>query len=185
VQEARLLLRVLKGRKPPPSAVMLDARGRHSTPESGSRAGSSGAKRRNGSKAHSAVETLGQLRALTVTAASDDERTPVEALAAQVQAATGEHVELAFVDAGDTGPDPAASAAAHGIELVVVTTPEATRGFVLLPTRWVVERSFAWTARFRRLARDCDRLPSVLAGLHFLAFACLLLHQLIHLYSSS
>jgi transposase len=120
-----------------------------------------------------------------VTAASDDERTQVEALAAQVQAATGERVELAFVESGDTGPDPAASAAAHGIELVVVTTPEAKRGFVLLPKRWGVERSFAWTARFRRLARDCERLPSVLAGLPFLAFACLLLHQLIHLYSSS
>jgi transposase len=128
---------------------------------------------------------LGHLLALTVTPASDDERTQVEALAAQVQAATGEHVEIAFVAAGYTGPDPSTSAAAHGIELGVVTTPEAKRGFVLLPKRWVVERSFAWTARFRRLARDFERLPSVLAGLHFLAFACLLLHQLIHLYSSS
>jgi transposase len=185
VQDARLLLRVLKGRKPQPSAVILDARVLQSTPESGSRAGYSGAKRRNGSKAHIAVDTLGHLLALTVTAASDDERTQVEALAVQVQAATGEHVEIAFVDSGDTGPHPAASAAAHGIELVVVKTPETKRGFVLLPKRWVVERRFAWTARFRRLARDCERLPSVLAGLHFLAFACLLLHQLIHLYSSS
>jgi transposase len=120
-----------------------------------------------------------------VTPASDDERTQVETLAAQVQAATGEHVEIALVDAGSTGPDPAASASAHGIELVVVKAPEAKRGFVLLPKRWVVERSFAWTARFRRLTRDFERLPSVLAGLHFLAFACLLLHQVIHLYSSS
>ena len=98
---------------------------------------------------------------------------------------TGQHVEIADVDSGYTGPDPAASAAAHGIELVVVKTPQAKRGFVLLPKRWVVERSFAWTARFRRLARDCERLPQVLMGLHFLAFACLLLQQLIHLYSSS
>ncbi len=185
VQDARLLLRVMKGRKPQPSAVIVDARVLQSTPESGSRAGYSGAKRRKGSKAHLAVDTLGHLLALTVTPASDDERTQVETLAAQVQAATGEHVEIAFVDSGDTGPDPAASAAAHGIELVVVTTPAAKRGFVLLPKRWVVERSFAWTARFRRLARDFERLPSVLVGLHFLAFACLLLHQLIHLYSSS
>jgi septum formation inhibitor-activating ATPase MinD len=67
---------------------------------------------------------LGHLVALTVAAASDHERTQVEALAAQIQAMTGQHVELAFVDSGYTGPAPAASAAAHGIELVVVKTPE-------------------------------------------------------------
>jgi transposase len=55
-----------------------------------------------------------------------------------------------------------------------VKLPEAKKGFVLLPRRWVVERSFAWTARFRRLARDYERLPETLAGLHFLAFAILM-----------
>lgn len=49
---------------------------------------------------------------------------------------------------------------------------------MLLPRRWVVERSFAWVARLRRLARDDERLPSTVAGLHFLAFACLLLPRL-------
>jgi len=146
VQDARLLLRVMKGRKPQPSAVILDAQALQSTSESGSRAGYSGAKRHKGSKARPAVATLGHLLALTVTPASDDERTQVEALAARVQAATGEHVEIACVDSGYTGPDPAASAAAHGIELVVVKTPEARRGFILLPNREIVERSFAWTA---------------------------------------
>jgi transposase len=51
----------------------------------------------------------------------------------------------------------------------------------LLSGRWVAERSFAWEARFRRLARDYERLPVVLAGLHFIAFACLLIHQAIPL----
>jgi transposase len=83
------------------------------------------------------------------------------------------------------GPHPAASARTQGIELVVVKTPEAKHGFVLLPKRSVVERSFAWMSRCRRLARDCERLPAILIGLHFLAFACLMLHQLIHLFSSS
>ncbi len=46
--------------------------------------------------------------------------------------------------------------------------------------RWLVERSFAWASRFRRLARDDERLPSMLAGLHFAAFARLMLHQFIH-----
>ena len=66
----------------------------------------------------------------------------------------------------------------HGIRLEVVKHPEAKRGFVLLPRRWVVERSFAWAARFRRLAHDYERLPEALAGLHFVAFACLMLTRL-------
>src|SRR5437879_5019822 len=66
----------------------------------------------------------------------------------------------------------------HGIRLEVVKHTEAKHGFVLLPRRWVVERSFAWAARFRRLARDYERLPETLAGLHFIAFACLLLSRM-------
>ena len=185
VHDLRLLVRVLQGRQPQPSAAIFAARGLHSTPESGARAGASGAKRRKGSKVHQAVDTLGDLLALAVTPANEDERTQVATLASEVQAVTGAHVEVAFVDQGYTGDEPAAAAAEHGIRLAVIKLPEAKRGFVLLPKRWIVERSFAWTARFRRLARDYERLPSVLAGLHFLAFACLMLHQLIHLYSSS
>jgi transposase len=85
------------------------------------------------------------------------------------------------VDQGYTGEAPATAAADHGIQLAVVKLPEAKRGFVLLPRRWVVERDFAWAARFRRLARDYERLATTLAALHFLAFACLLLHRFISL----
>ena len=185
VHDLRLLLRLAKGRAGQPSAAIFDARVIQSTPESGSRAGYDGHKRRKGSKIHQAVDTLGSLMALTVTPASADERTQVAELAAQVQEVTGEHVELAWVDQGYTGEAAEQAAAAHGIRLEVVKLPEAKRGFVLLPRRWVAERSFAWEARFRRLARDYERLPVVLAGLHFIAFACLLLHQVIPLISSS
>lgn len=89
------------------------------------------------------------------------------------------------MDQGDTGEAPKHSAKAHGIELSVVKHTEAKRGFVLLPRRWVVERSFAWATRFRRLARDYERLASTLAGFHYLAFACLMLHQRIPLVSTS
>jgi len=102
----------------------------------------------------------------------------VATLAAAVQAQTGDHVQVAFVDQGYTGEQPAASAAAHGLKLEVIKHQEAKRGFVLLPRRWVVERSFAWAARFRRLARDYERLASTLAGYHWLAFATLMLHSL-------
>lgn len=121
------------------------------------------------------MDTLGHLLALKVTAANEDDRTQVEALSEELQEATGESVEIAYVDQGYTGEDAAEQARRHGIELVVVKLEEAKRGFVLLPKRWVVERSFAWATRFRRLAKDYERLPETVAGVHFLAFACLML----------
>jgi len=128
-----------------------------------------------------AVDTLGHLLALRVTAANEQDRAQGQALAEQVQVVTGDMVEIAFVDQGYTGEQAAQDAAQHGIKLEVVKLPEAKKGFVLLPRRWVVERSFAWAARFRRLARDYERLPETLAGLHFLAFAILLLKRFVTL----
>jgi len=118
---------------------------------------------------------------LHITPANEQERAQVAELAQQVQATTGDTVQVAFVDQGYTGDKPAQAAAEHGLELIVVKLPEAKKGFVLLPKRWVVERSFAWIARFRRLARDYERLPDTLAGLHFLAFAMRMLKQAVHL----
>jgi transposase len=175
--DLRALLREAVGRDPQPTAVILDGRTLQATPESGHRAGFDGHKKRKGSKLHAAVDTLGHLLAARVTPANEQERAQVAALAEEVQQVTGNTVEVAFVDQGYTGPDPAEAADAHGIELVVVSLPEAKRGFVLLPKRWVVERSFAWATRFRRLAKDYERLPETVVGLHFVAFACLMLHR--------
>jgi transposase len=181
VHDLRLLVRSVAGRAAQPSAAIFDGRVLQSSPESGERAGYSGYKRRKGSKVHAAMDTLGHLLALTVTPANEDERTQVDALATAVQEATGEQVELAFVDEGYSGEDAAKAAAAHGIRLQVVKLPEAKHGFVLLPRRWVIERSFAWAARARRLARDYERLPALLAGLHLVLFAGLMFHRLLYL----
>jgi len=179
VHDLREILRWAEGRHPQPTAIIIDSATRQSTPESGHRAGYDGYKRRKGSKIHAAVDTLGELLVLHVTPANASERAQIAALADEVQAVTGQTVEVAFVDQGYTGDDPAAAAAEHGIRLEVVKLAEAKRGFVLLPRRWVVERSFAWLARFRRLAKDYERLPETVAGLHFVAFACLMLHRLV------
>lgn len=123
---------------------------------------------------HLAVDTLRQLLAAIVTPANEQERSQVVDLAAKVQEVTGNTVKVAFVDQGYTGEAAATAAEDHGIHLKIVKLPEAKRGFVLLPRRWVVERSFAWMARFRRLTRDYERLTETLAGLHFVAFAILM-----------
>jgi transposase len=185
VDDLRAVLRLAQGKAAQPSAAILDGRTMQSTPESGARAGYDGHKKKKGSKVHLAVDTLGHLLALHVTPANKQERAQVAELAQQVQAVTGESVKIAFVDQGYTGDEAAQAAAEHGIDLHVIKRPEGERGFVLLPRRWVVERSFGWMSRFRRLARDYERLSSSLAGLHFVAFASLMLRRLVELLSAS
>ena len=179
--DMRALLRQLNAREPAPSAAIVDSRTLSSTCESGGRAGYDGAKKRNGSKIHIAVDTLGHLLALSVTAADAGDRDQVDELCEQVQRVTGENVELMWVDQGYTGENAAQSAAKHGVTLCVVKLPTAKRGWVLLPRRWIVERSFAWANRFRRLVKDYERLPETLAGLHFCAFACLMVKSVVNL----
>lgn len=179
IHDLRALLRLAKGKHEQPTAAIFDGRTVQSTPESGERAGYDGYKRKKGSKIHLAVDTLGYLLALKVTPANEQERQQVEDLAAEVQAVTGENVEMAFVDQGYTGEPAQQAAEMAGIDLIVVKVEAAKKGFVLLPRRWVVERSFGWSARFRRLVRDFERSAETLAGLHFVAFAMLMLAKFV------
>lgn len=184
-QDLRAVLRIADGRDPEPTVAIIDSRTLRSTPESGPRAGYDGAKRKRGSKLHLAVDTLGHLLALHVTPANVDDRAEVGRLAEAIQDVTGENVTLAFVDQGYTGSKPAAEARSQGIELEVVKLPEAKRGFVLLPKRWIVERTFAWATRFRRLVKDYERYATTLAGLHVVAFVCIMLAKAADLIHSS
>lgn len=177
IADLRELIRLGDGHAAQPTAMILDSRTLRSTPESGGRAGYDGHKRTNGSKVHLAIDTLGHLLALHVTPANAQDRDQVAQVAAAVQEATGETVTLAFVDQGYTGQTPRQAAAGQGIELAVVKLSEAKRGFVLLPRRWVVERDFGWLSRFRRLARDQERLAEVLKGFHLVAFTMLMWKQ--------
>ena len=181
VHDLRELIRLGHGRNPHPSAVIFDSRTLQGTPESGPRAGYDGHKKKNGSKIHLAVDTLGEMVTLGVTPANVPERRQVEELAAGVQEETDGAVEVAYVDQGYTGAEAAQAAADWGIRLEVVRLPEAKKGFVLLPRRWVVERSFAWVTRFRRLVKDYEQLPETLVGLHLVAFSTLMLARMVKL----
>jgi transposase len=176
--DLRMIARLVAGREAQPTATIFDARTLQSTPESGGRAGYDGHKKKKGSKVHIAVDTLGNLLAALTTAANEQERARVAELAAKVQEVTGERVEVSYVDQGYTGAEAAGQAQEHGIRLEVVKHAEAKKGFVLLPRRWVVERTFGWLGRFRRLARDYERLGQTLVGWHWLAFLTLLTARL-------
>lgn len=185
VRDRRTLLQWIQDRNDAPTAAVLDSRRLRSTPDSGARAGYDGHKRKQGSQIHLAVDTLGHLLALHVTPANEQDRVRVNALAEAVQDTADAHVTLASVDQGYTGETTASEAAVHGIAREVIKLPEAKRGFVLRPRRGVVEHSFAWTTRFRRLARDYERLPETVVDVHFVAFVCLMVHRLITLAAQS
>lgn len=185
-RDLRMLLRVaLERENLTPTVGLIDSRTLQSTPESGGRAGYDGAKRRKGSKVHAAVDTLGHLLALRVTSAAEQDRAQVGEVVAAAQTASDHTLQRIYADQGYTGAEAAAQAQAHGVALCIVKLPEIKRGFVLLPKRWIVERSFAWAARFRRLTRDYERLASTLAGFHWLAFVSLMLAQLFKLTQQS
>ncbi len=152
----------MESRAPEPSGAILDSRTLQSTPESGGRASYDGAKRRKGSKLHAAVDSLGHVLALHVTPANAQDWVQVGQLADAVP--------------GYTGAQPAEEAAQHGIRLEVVKLPEAKRGFVFLPWGGIVERGFAWTRRFRRLASADERWQTTLEGFHYVGFALLALN---------
>jgi transposase len=181
VADLRTLIRLGEGKHEQPTAAIFDSRTLQGSVENGERGGYDGHKKRKGSKLHLAVDTLGEFLALVVTPANEQDRAHVAELAAAVQEATGGTVEVAFVDQGYTGHDADAAADGWGIRLEVVKLPEARKGFVLLPRRWVVERSFAWLTRFRRLVKDYERLPETVAGLHLVAFATLMLSRMVKL----
>lgn len=176
--DLRVLLRWLRGRADAPTATILDGRTLHRTPESGHRAGYGGYKRRTGSKVHAAVDTLGGLLALLVTPASASNRVQVGELTAAVQVATGDHVELAFVDQGSIG------SRSRGRARDRADDREGARGqarFRAVAATLGRRARFRLASRLRRLARDFERLPETVAGLHVVAFACLMLHRLLTL----
>ena len=181
VHDLRALIRLGEGKSVEPTAAIFDSRTLQGSIENGDRSGYDGHKKRKGSKLHLAVDTLGEFLALVVTPANEQDRAQIEDLAAAVQEATGNTIELAYVDQGYTGTDAEAAADGWGMRLEVVKLPDARKGFVLLPRRWVVERSFAWLSRFRRLAKDYERLPETVAGLHLVAFSTLMLTRVMKL----
>ena len=157
--QLRTNLRLAAGRSPTPSAAIIDSqsvRAADTVPRSSR--GYDAAKKINGRKRHLAVDTLGLLLAIMVTAASVQDRDGARPLLWQLRLSS-RGIRLVWADAAYAGRLVAWATAALGLRIQLVPRRLA-HAFEVLPRRWVIERTFAWLSRYRRTVRDYERLPA-------------------------
>ena len=153
----RTRVRQAEARDPTPSAGSTDSQSVTAS-AGGDDRGYDAHKKVNGRKRHSVVDTLGLLLAVTVTAANTDDARAAPAALRQVAETSFPRRRVIWADQKYHNYDLYAWVEANAaFKLAVVRRPEGAEGFVLLPKRWVVERTFAWLKRCRRLSIDRDR----------------------------
>ena len=173
-----VVLREGVGREASPTAAIVDTQSVKTT-ESGGPRGYDAAKMVNGRKRHIAVDTQGLLLGVLVHAASIQDADGVGDLLRRIKPL---HCWLRAVFADSIYNRVAALLACFllGITLIVVGRIPGTKGFVVLPRRWVVERTFGWLGRWRRLSKDYEHLPEVSEAMVTLAMIRLMVHRTVH-----
>ena len=148
------------GRASAPTAAVIDSQSVRAAPVV-ARAGRGwdNAKKVNGRKRHIAVDTLGLLLAVVVTAASVQDRDAAKPLLWNLRRAFPS-ITLAWADGGYAGKLVTWAATRLKLTLTIVRRPDDLHTFQVLPRRWVVERTLAWITAYRRCARDYERLAS-------------------------
>jgi putative transposase len=158
VDALRRKVREADGRAPEPTAAAVDSQSVPSSQVGGAERGYDGGKKVKGRKRHIAVDTLGLLLAVVVTAANISDGRAAPALVSRTALPTRENLRVIFGDARYHDYAFRRYLADHTqVRLEITTKPEGVKGFVVIRKRWVVERTFAWLAGYRRLSREYDK----------------------------
>ncbi|MBV6397150.1 MAG: IS5 family transposase ISMac15 [Anaerolineales bacterium] len=172
-------VRLKFGKKRQASASILDSQSAK-TSEGGSERGFDAGKKVTGRKRHTLVDTLGLILKVVVTAGNVQDRDGAKSLLEKIS--TEQHVikrlELIWADGSYRGELITWVEVMLGWKLEVVEKPKDQNGFQVLPKRWIIERTFAWLVRQRRLARDYERLPETSEAFIYVAMIRLMLRRL-------
>ncbi len=166
-------------KEPQASANILDSQS-IKTSEGGESCGFDAGKKITGRKRHSLVDTLGLLVKVLVTSGDVQDRDGAKLLLEDLAEHKEliKHLKLIWADGGYRGTLVTWVEEVFGWKLEIIEKPEGQVGFQVLPRRWVVERTFAWLVRQRRLARDYERLPETSEAFIYIAMIRLMVRRL-------